>query len=51
MHMSCMQKFHCWAEDQDGAGGVIAPMEVLDAAWRKKHPEDSRTETGDDPPF
>jgi hypothetical protein len=37
MHVSCREKFHSWTADQPH-GGPIPSLEVLDAAWGKKHP-------------
>ena len=36
MHVSCREKFHSWTADHHG--GPIPSLEVLDAAWREKHP-------------
>jgi hypothetical protein len=44
MHKSCMDKFHSWDDDDqkspdyDPGPKLIPPIEVLDEAWRKKHP-------------
>lgn len=36
MHRSCTVKFHWWSK---GKGlGLVPPLEMVDAAWRKKYP-------------
>lgn len=44
MHKSCEQKFASWAEDMkdrrpDRGPYLVPPIDILDAAWREKHPD------------
>ena len=36
MHVSCREKVNSWTADHHG--GPIPSFDVLDAAWREKHP-------------
>jgi hypothetical protein len=48
MHKSCMDKFHLWADDdKKSRPKLIPPIEVLDEAWRKKHPDNTVQATED----
>ena len=38
MHRSCTVKFHSSSKDQTKAPHPVPPLEVVDAAWRKKYP-------------